>query len=32
MTEYYTYQKKREDFGRFPVFEDTEITLIGGCR
>lgn len=32
MTEYYTYQKKREDFGRFPDFEDTEVSQIGNCR
>jgi dynein intermediate chain 2 len=32
MTDYYTYQKKREEFGRFPMFEDTETESLAAVR
>lgn len=29
MTDYFTYQKKRKEFGRYPQFEDTDTQIVG---
>ena len=29
MTDYFTYQKRRKEFGKFPNFADTEIKVVG---
>ncbi len=29
MADFYTYQKKRKEFGRPPQFEDTETKIVG---
>lgn len=32
MTDYYTYQKKRKEFGRHGQFEDTETKIVGSVK
>ena len=32
MTDYHTYTKKRKDFGRPPLFEDTETKIVGTVK
>jgi dynein intermediate chain 2 len=32
MTDYHTYQKKRKEFGRPPLFEDTETKIVGTVK
>lgn len=32
MSDSFTYQKKREEFGRYPLFEDTEVRQLGFVR
>lgn len=32
MSDYHTYTKKRKDFGRPPLFEDTETKIVGTVK
>ena len=32
MTDYFNYQKTREEFGRFPMFEDTETRNLASVK